>query len=268
MMKQETEARNFQNSVPLPPIQQLFPYHSRGTRESLPPLRSIFPQIRTPPRIEEIIQKSLPEAELKEKETYYAEKLLSLKMRQKNSIPASKSTSFKKSRCPKKWSENEDTKLFELVKQGNTWANIADQIEGRSTNSCFQRWERVMNPQIDRTSWKLEEEEAILNAIEYQSNGNGNENSAEKRISWSAVSTLVETRTDIQCRYHYSVIQNSRKIPFGEEEGSLLQTLVGDVPLDQVNWEDISQTLRKTHSINRPCIECKKRYLFLKEKKS
>eukprot|EP00981_Chlorochromonas_danica_P007425 scaffold1729_cov173-Ochromonas_danica.AAC.1 len=65
------------------------------------------------------------------------------------------------------WSAEEDAKLLELVKQygESSWPKVAPHMDGRTGVSCQQRWRSILDPSVDRSEWKAEEDEIIKKVI-------------------------------------------------------------------------------------------------------
>eukprot|EP00981_Chlorochromonas_danica_P003077 scaffold610_cov169-Ochromonas_danica.AAC.13 len=65
------------------------------------------------------------------------------------------------------WSAEEDAKLVELVKHygESSWVKIARQLDGRKAAGCCGRWRDYLDPTVDRSEWKTEEDEIIKKVI-------------------------------------------------------------------------------------------------------
>jgi hypothetical protein len=198
---------------------------------------------------------------------------------------------------PEKWSKEEDLKLIKLVKKfsegcfTDTWTRIAEQISNKTPSQCFQHWNRVLNPNINKEPWTIEEE-AILIKLSYDSNGN-------KVKSWSNIASYLKGRTDIQCRYQFQKLERSKKIAWTKFEDDYLIELVLqtdkecppinhnsstpidlssiNITVDNKDWVSISQKLYKTLIKNkktqyktppRGSLECKTRWEMLKNNSS
>ena len=124
--------------------------------------------------------------------------------------------SIKKVINQKKWSKEEDLKLLNLVKENNgkKWKEIASHFHNKNPLQCFSRYKRI-RPEINKGSWKKEEDSLILNLIEIYGN------------SWSKISKIIKTRNGKQIRDRYTNVlaPNINKNKFSPEEDILLLNL-------------------------------------------
>ena len=101
------------------------------------------------------------------------------------------------------WTQLEDQRLLAAIhKYGlNDWTRVSFFVgNGRNRCQCSQRWQRSLNPLINKNSWTNNEDLTLFNAV--------------MRFglhSWTKVSALLPGRTDVQCRYRYQMI--SKKYP-------------------------------------------------------
>jgi len=259
------EAKRAKNVVPLPPCTQIL---RRDGPRILPPLCSIVPQnsflFKPEAKVfnADLVQRNSEPASAAIFERKPPQALESRKRSSETLLNREDKELKKKERpSPKKWTEEEDAKLVEYIKSNHPssnygkWSLIASQLCGRTGNSCFQRWKRVLCPNINKSFWTIEEEEKLLEAISLFGDG-------KPKISWSQVADHVSGRTDLQCRYHHSIIQKSKQVPFDKVEDSGLEQLVKDSGA-VIDWTRISCKLNKlnyrTH-VSRPPIECRNRH--------
>ena len=124
--------------------------------------------------------------------------------------------SIKKVINQKKWSKEEDLKLLNLVKENNgkKWKEIASHFHNKNPLQCFSRYKRI-RPEINKGTWKKEEDSLILNLIEIYGN------------SWSKISKIIKTRNGKQIRDRYTNVlaPNINKNKFSPEEDILLLNL-------------------------------------------
>ena len=124
--------------------------------------------------------------------------------------------SIKKVINQKKWSKDEDSILLNLVKENNgkKWKEIASHFHNKNPLQCFSRYKRI-RPEINKGSWKKEEDSLILNLIEIYGN------------SWSKISKIIKTRNGKQIRDRYTNVlaPNINKNKFSPEEDILLLNL-------------------------------------------
>jgi hypothetical protein len=131
-----------------------------------------------------------------------------------------------------KWTLVEDAKLTSAVtntrktKHSNNWVAIAELVPDRTQNQCKTRWYNALNLGIDRVNgctgtWKEEEDIKLKAAV--QTHGVKN---------WVAIATLVPSRTRIQCKSRWRVLNPSidrttgRKCKWEEDEKIKLKDAV------------------------------------------
>ncbi|EAY19945.1 Myb-like DNA-binding domain containing protein [Trichomonas vaginalis G3] len=110
----------------------------------------------------------------------------------------------------KSWSKIEDNRLlFAIHKFGlNNWQKIAEFVgNNRSKTQCSQRWFRVLDPRIKKGPWTEEEESLLIHLVQRYG-----------LKSWKQIAEHMEQRTDTQCRYHYNLLPENRKVQFKSEE--------------------------------------------------
>ncbi len=90
----------------------------------------------------------------------------------------------------------EAIKKYPDDKVPNRWTNIAAMVgNSKSPSQCFQHWHRVLNPDINKGPWSIEEEVSLLSLVD------------GGHSSWSYIASLLNKRTDIQCRYQYNKLE-------------------------------------------------------------
>eukprot|EP00981_Chlorochromonas_danica_P010750 scaffold3378_cov175-Ochromonas_danica.AAC.2 len=102
------------------------------------------------------------------------------------------------------WSAEEDAKLLELVKQygESSWSKIAPHMDGRPGSRCSVRWRLALDPSVDRSEWKAEEDEIIKKVIM--------EDMDQKHVrsEWQSLLALLPTkRTDHALRSRYQSLK-------------------------------------------------------------
>ena len=92
------------------------------------------------------------------------------------------------------WSQEEDEILKQAVKEfPNDWGAVVARVgNGRTKAQCSQRWNRVVNPAINKANWTIDEEEKLLKAV-----------SLIGEKSWTRVANQMGNRSDVQCRFKY-----------------------------------------------------------------
>lgn len=81
------------------------------------------------------------------------------------------------------WTEDEDAKLRSAVAvYGNSWADVAEVIQGRTNEQCRDHWLDKPNPKVAKGRWTNDEDRRLLEAVESVGEGN-----------WKAVSERLAT---------------------------------------------------------------------------
>lgn len=130
------------------------------------------------------------------------------------------------------------------------WTAVAQQLgTGRTSAQVAQRWCRVLNPEIQKKAWRIEEDGDLLD-LHYV-----------HQTKWSVIASLMRGRSDTQCRNRYVKLNVSMKKPWTTGEDGTLFTCREK----NMSWEQISDLLgfssKKTH-IRYPIV-CKMRYTAL-----
>ena len=116
----------------------------------------------------------------------------------------------------KKWTKEEDNQLLNLVKENNgkNWKEISSYFHNKNPLQCFSRYKRI-RPELNKGSWKKEEDSLILNLIKTYGN------------SWSKISKIIKTRNGKQIRDRYNNVLNPNinKNKFSIEEDNLILNL-------------------------------------------
>ncbi|KAL0235323.1 hypothetical protein GEMRC1_001905 [Eukaryota sp. GEM-RC1] len=95
------------------------------------------------------------------------------------------------------WSAEEDCTLMKAVETYSSagwkgWKEVSKLLPGRTADSCSQRWHRVLNPNIRKGTWSVEEDQILAGLVQQYGTKN-----------WKKISDCVKGRTDIQCRYRW-----------------------------------------------------------------
>ena len=94
-----------------------------------------------------------------------------------------------KSQHPK-WTQQEDDLLRELAKHSDQkWTDIAKMFPTKTPHQVHDRWEKVLNPQLQKGSWTGEEDEIIVNWVK--------EHGAK---GWGSLAEKLPGRISKQCR--------------------------------------------------------------------
>ncbi|KAF5335266.1 hypothetical protein D9758_016238 [Tetrapyrgos nigripes] len=69
------------------------------------------------------------------------------------------------------WSQEEDECLMKAIERyGTKWSMVSSMVKTRNSDQCAKRWTDTLNPSIDRTSWTIEEDALLLEAVQEQGN--------------------------------------------------------------------------------------------------
>lgn len=96
------------------------------------------------------------------------------------------------------WTQAEDQRLLAAIHRYgiSDWSKISLFVgRNRNRNQCSQRWLRSLNPLINKTPWSMLEDHQLLDAVEKFGTK-----------CWTKVSSELEGRTDVQCRYRYQIL--------------------------------------------------------------
>jgi hypothetical protein len=90
-----------------------------------------------------------------------------------------------------KWTEAEDEKLRQAVKEcgGKNWKRIASKLNGRSDVQCLHRWQKVLRPGLIKGPWTPEEDETVINLVKIHGTK-----------KWSLIARQLNGRLGKQCR--------------------------------------------------------------------
>jgi hypothetical protein len=97
------------------------------------------------------------------------------------------------------WTECEDHRLIAALHRHGleNWQAVADFVgNGRTRSQCAQRWNRGLNPDIFKGPWSPADEAKLADLVARL---------GEK--AWKKISSHFSNRSDVQCRYHYQLLQ-------------------------------------------------------------
>lgn len=101
------------------------------------------------------------------------------------------------------WSAIEDIRLLAGIHRYGleNFKQISEFVgNSRTRSQCTQRWNRSLNPLINKTPWTQEEDYILIQFVQLYGDH-----------SWTKIANEVRGRTDVQCRYRYNLI--SKKYP-------------------------------------------------------
>ncbi|KAH7071912.1 hypothetical protein BKA63DRAFT_59889 [Paraphoma chrysanthemicola] len=66
------------------------------------------------------------------------------------------------------WSKSEDLLLARGVQQhGQRWTLVANCVESRSADQCAKRWQQSLDPELDRSEWREDEDQILIEATSH-----------------------------------------------------------------------------------------------------
>ena len=100
------------------------------------------------------------------------------------------------------FTKEEDEKLKELVSMygDDDWARISNEMNGRSTRQCRERWNNNLSPQIVKRKWTREEEAMLLNLVD------------KIGLKWKSMEQVFPGRTSISIKNRYNCLKRFNKL--------------------------------------------------------
>ena len=135
------------------------------------------------------------------------------------------------------WTPEEDRRLiYAIYKYGTkNWTKVSNFLgSNRNRSTCSQRWNRILSPKIEKGKWTREEEINLLKLCIIFGTS-----------KWSAISHMLKTRSDTQCRYHFEHLKKTGELnqimKEIEENGIVLnQQILNDAFLYGITQDDIN----------------------------
>ncbi|KAK8880485.1 hypothetical protein M9Y10_003161 [Tritrichomonas musculus] len=102
----------------------------------------------------------------------------------------------------KRWTPNEDNRLREAVEIFGdlNWRRISNYLgTGKTRSQCSQRWNRCLDPHISKEKWSTDDINHLKELV-FQYGDH----------SWAKIASKMTNRCDVQCRYMYKKLTNSK----------------------------------------------------------
>lgn len=97
------------------------------------------------------------------------------------------------------FTQSEDKELKRLVNEyGEDWQEIADRMRGRNTRQCRERWQKYLDPEINRDPWTKEEDEYLVEKFN------------EIGPLWKIISQHFPQRTDIMVKNRFHLLERRK----------------------------------------------------------
>ncbi|KAI9661321.1 MAG: hypothetical protein M1821_009648 [Bathelium mastoideum] len=95
------------------------------------------------------------------------------------------------------WEVDEDARLQRAVAaHGFRWSQVAEQVGTRNADQCVKRWQHSLDPSVDRSTWKPDEDQQLLDAV------------AECGRSWTIIAeTRFQRRSTTDIKNRYAIIR-------------------------------------------------------------
>lgn len=101
------------------------------------------------------------------------------------------------------WSADEDIRLIGgIYKYGDdNWSKVSEFVGNNRTKAqCAQRWQRGLNPKICKKYWSPDEDAKLIQLVDTYG-----------LKSWTKIASIMGSRSDVQCRYHYKQVIKDNK---------------------------------------------------------
>jgi hypothetical protein len=116
-------------------------------------------------------------------------------------LPLLTLTPFHKLHPKTKFTQQEDLNLTDVVRELGTsdWQQVARQMPGRNARQCRDRWLNYLSPDVSNGPWTPAEEQLLI------------EKYAEFGATWKHIATFFPTRTDINVKSRWQLMQRHRR---------------------------------------------------------
>jgi hypothetical protein len=114
-----------------------------------------------------------------------------------NQLPVNARPKSGMRRASVRWSPEDDAILIAAVQLHGTndWGRIAQAVAGRTRAQCSQRWNRGLDPKLNKENWCEEEEQKLIAVV-----------AIHGTKAWIKVAAEMGNRSDVQCRFRYLVL--------------------------------------------------------------
>ncbi|BFZ20391.1 hypothetical protein BsWGS_23430 [Bradybaena similaris] len=104
------------------------------------------------------------------------------------------------------WTKDEEKKLLDLVKKSTTndWKQVASDLgTARTAFQCFSHYQQKFNSDLKPRPWSSEEDATLVRIT-------NNVKDSVGFYNWSKVSTLMDSRSPIECMYRFTKVDPSQ----------------------------------------------------------
>lgn len=114
-----------------------------------------------------------------------------------------KKTGERRKQCDR-WTEKEKELLADAIRRfgERNWNDISKFVGTKNSDQCNQHWHRVLNPKISKKPWSKEEDQTLIEGVEYFGES-----------AWKKISESIKGRTDIQCRHRWMMLKKAQGKP-------------------------------------------------------
>lgn len=101
-----------------------------------------------------------------------------------------------------KWTVEEDNRLSLAVFYygSGSWSKVCRHVSNRTDMQCRERWENILNPDVNNEPWDEEEDAEMLGLLETLG------------PRWTAIATRMNNRTDNQCWRRWKTISKKEDV--------------------------------------------------------
>ncbi|GBG30982.1 Myb protein, partial [Hondaea fermentalgiana] len=113
------------------------------------------------------------------------------------------------------WTSEEDARLRRLIEnvEKRNWGEVASLIPGRSAKQCRERWCYNLDPTINKTPWKPEEDSVLMKS------------QLELGNKWAKIASMLPGRTENAVKTRFKSIMRAKKREWMPEEDETIMRL-------------------------------------------